>query len=81
VFLLVTVFIGNVVGVLGYMILSTPLTPYVGIITLGFHTTVVPAALYPCIPLLISAQFEGLGYAAMSALINASLTGSSSRCT
>jgi MFS family permease len=57
------------------MILSTPLTPYVGIITLGIHTTVVPAALYPCIPLLISAQFEGIGYAAMSSLINAALAG------
>lgn len=61
---------GNLLGVVGFLMFATQLTPYVAVITLGLHATVVPAALYPCIPLLVSATNEGLGYAVMSSVIN-----------
>lgn len=47
------VFVGNMVGIVGYLLMGlTNLSPIYGAITIGVHFALVPAALWPTLPLL-----------------------------
>ncbi len=70
------VILGNSFAVIGYLILgTTSVFPLLGIMLLGIHFSLMPAALWPCVPLLVKSNHSGLAFAIISALINASLTG------
>jgi hypothetical protein len=51
------------------------MTPLGLVIMLGIHFSLIPAAIWPCIPLLVQETSQGVGFAIVSALMNASLTG------
>jgi len=72
----ILVIVGNIIAVMGYLILAYSVTsPVVGISMLGMHFALMPAAIWPCVPLIVKSKSEGLAFAIVSALINASLTG------
>eukprot|EP01116_Phalansterium_solitarium_P014382 TRINITY_DN32010_c0_g1_i1.p1 TRINITY_DN32010_c0_g1~~TRINITY_DN32010_c0_g1_i1.p1 ORF type:complete len:448 (+),score=91.94 TRINITY_DN32010_c0_g1_i1:128-1471(+) len=67
---------GNTLGVIAYLVLGlTSVHPMVGLVILGLHFSLMPAALWPCVPLLAHPKHEAVAFAIVSALINASLTG------
>jgi hypothetical protein len=70
------VLIGNSIAVFAYLLLAfTNFTPVVGILLLGFHFALMPAALWPCVPLVVPTVVEGTAFAILSSLQSASLTG------
>jgi len=69
------VIIGNITAVFAYCLLGfSSIYPIIPIILLGIHFSAMPAALWPCLPLLVEKRHTGIGYAIVSSLMNASLT-------
>jgi len=70
------VILGNATAVFAYgMLAFTPVFPIIPIALLGIHFSMMPAALWPCLPLLVDKHHTSIGYAIVSSLMNASLTG------
>jgi len=70
------VILGNSLAVCGYLLLGlTHWTPILGTILLGFHFCLMPAALWPCVSILVPSTHGGVAFAIVSALINAILSG------
>jgi len=57
------------------MMAITNLDPLVPILLLGVHFALMPAALWPAMAFIVEEKYCGFGYAFVSALMNASLTG------
>jgi len=69
--------VGNCIAVIGYLLLgNSSMHPMIGIMLLGFHFALMPAALWPCVPLVVPAVVEGTAFAIISSLQSASLSGS-----
>jgi len=70
------VIIGNSLAVVGYFIMGfTYLHPMFATVLLGFHFCMMPAALWPCVDLLVKPHHVGIAFAIVSALINGALAG------
>lgn len=62
-----------------YLILGlTHWEPMIATILLGLHFALMPAVVWPCLPLIIDEKHTALGFAIVSSLMNASLTGMNS---
>lgn len=69
------VIIGNMLAVFGYLLLGLSRAyPLVAICFLGMHFSLMPAALWPCLPSLVIEEHTGFAFAIVSSLINAFLT-------
>eukprot|EP01119_Soliformovum_irregulare_P022559 TRINITY_DN7755_c0_g1_i1.p1 TRINITY_DN7755_c0_g1~~TRINITY_DN7755_c0_g1_i1.p1 ORF type:complete len:491 (+),score=67.97 TRINITY_DN7755_c0_g1_i1:84-1556(+) len=70
------VFLGNVFAVIGYTMLGfTPISPAFGVLVIGLHFSLMPAALWPTIPILLNKRSTAFGFAMVSSMINGMLTG------
>jgi len=69
------VIMGNATAVVAYIMLAfTQVIPIIPIALLGVHFSMMPAALWPCLPLLVQKNHTAIGYAIVSSFMNASLT-------
>jgi len=75
----IPVTIGNSLAVIAYLILGlTDWEPMIATILLGLHFALMPAVVWPCLPLIVDEKHTALAFAIVSSLMNASLTGMNS---
>jgi len=67
---------GTFLAVVSYLMLGlTRAYPLVPIMILGTHFALMPAALWPCLPSIVTDAHSGFAFSLVSSLMNASLTG------
>lgn len=68
--------IGILITLPAFLVLAaTSITPIPSISAIGLAYSLVPAAIWPCIPLIIPEHMTGTAFGLLSALINTALTG------
>jgi hypothetical protein len=68
--------LGNGLAVLGFLLLGfTELPLLLGVLILGLHLSLMPAAIWPCIAVLVEPKQEGMAFAHSSSAINLALLG------
>jgi MFS family permease len=68
------VLVGNVIAVIGYIVIGqTNLPAPFGIALLGLHFALMPSAMWPAVSAMAPPELEGLSFALVSAFLNAAL--------
>jgi predicted MFS family arabinose efflux permease len=71
----ILVLIANSLAIVGLLLLGlTSITPVIGLLLLGIHFSMMPAALWPSVPKVITTESHGIAFALISSSINLSLT-------